>query len=238
MTLGAAMGTTTPQVPTWAAAYDALGVGGILVAMLTPVAGLAFGRFVAVVLAFTLLGNMAATTYSITLNLQMLAATFSTTPDTTDTTTTTNTCSLPSNLLHRIPRALFALVITAIVIPVGIRAAASGFFASLENFVALIGYWSASFVAVVVAEHLVFRGGDCASYDLAAWDASSELPPGVAAVAAAVLSYGLVVPGMAQVWYVGPIAETTGDIGLELALVVGAVLYVPLRALEKRIAGR
>lgn len=217
MTLGAAMGTTAPHVPSWTAAYDALGVGGVFVAMLTPVAGEGFGRFVAVVLAFTLLGNMAATTYSITLNLQMVAP--------------------AGTALLRVPRALFAVVITAVVIPVGIRAAA-GFFANLENFVGLIGYWSASFIAVVVTEHLVFRRGDCASYGLEAWNSASRLPPGVAAIAAAVLSYGIVVPGMAQVWYVGPIAETTGDIGLELALVMGALLYVPLRALEKRIAGR
>lgn len=201
-----------PNVESWSRAYDATGVGGVFDSMLSPAGG--FGKFVTVVLAFTLLGNLAATTYSITLNFQMM---------------------IP--WMVQVPRFTFAIIITAVVIPVSIRAAVS-FFANLENFVALIGYWSASFIAIVVTEHLVFRRGDCGSYDHISWNVASKLPLGFAAIMAAVLSYGLVVPGMAQVWYVGPIAEKTGDIGLELAFVVGAFLYVPLRSLEKSIAGR
>ncbi|KAK4251037.1 permease for cytosine/purines, uracil, thiamine, allantoin-domain-containing protein [Corynascus novoguineensis] len=212
MTLGSAIGNAIPNVPRWQAAYDETLVGGVLAAMLAPAGG--FGKFLVVLLSFSLLGNLAATSYSVTLNLQLL---------------------LP--VLVKVPRYLFSVVFAAIVIPVAIRAA-DDFFLNLENFVALIGYWSSAFLAIVLAEHFVFRKGDCAAYDADAWNNAARLPWGAAALAAGVLSFGLVVPSMAQVWWTGPIAETTGDIGFELAFVVSGVLYLPLRWLEIRWTGR
>jgi purine-cytosine permease-like protein len=212
MTLGSAIGNAIPNVPHWQAAYDQTLVGGVLSAMLAPAGG--FGKFLVVLLSFSLLGNLAATSYSVTLNLQLL---------------------LP--FLVKVPRYLFSIVFAAIVIPLAIRAAVD-FFVNLENFVALIGYWSSAFLAVVLVEHFVFRKGDCAAYDPEAWNDARRLPWGAAALAAGVLSFGLVVPSMAQVWWTGPIAETTGDIGFELAFVVSGLLYLPLRWAEKRWAGR
>ncbi len=212
MTLGAAIGNAIPNVASWQAGYDSTLVGGVLSAMLAPAGG--FGKFLVVLLSFSLLGNLAATSYSVTLNLQLL---------------------LP--VLVKVPRYLFSIVFVAIVIPVAIRAAGD-FFDNLENVVALIGYWCSAFLAIVLVEHFVFRGGDCARYDEEAWNDARRLPWGVAALAAGALSFGLVVPSMAQVWWTGPIAETTGDIGFELAFAVSGVLYVPLRWLERRWVGR
>jgi len=212
MTLGAAIGGAKANVPSWQEGYDAHLVGGVLGAMLEPAGG--FGKFLVVVLSLSLLGNMAATSYSITLNFQML---------------------LP--LLFKVPRYLFAVILAAILIPVSIVAAVD-FFHSLENFVSLIGYWSSAFLGVVLVEHLWFRRADCASYDPEAWDDARLLPWGLAAITACVLSFGLVVPSMSQVWFVGPIAKKTGDIGLEMAFVVSALMYVPLRWVEKRVSGR
>ncbi|KAL2179068.1 permease for cytosine/purines, uracil, thiamine, allantoin-domain-containing protein [Thermothelomyces heterothallicus CBS 202.75] len=212
MTLGSAIGNAIPNVPRWQAAYDETLVGGVLAAMLAPAGG--FGKFLVVLLSFSLLGNLAATSYSVTLNLQLL---------------------VPA--LVRVPRYLFSVVFAAVVIPVAIRAAGD-FFVNLENFVALIGYWSSAFLAVVLVEHFAFRGGDCAAYEADAWNDARRLPWGAAALAAGALSFGLVVPSMAQVWWTGPIAETTGDIGFELAFFVSALLYLPLRWLEKRWTGR
>ncbi|PGH23532.1 hypothetical protein AJ80_02486 [Polytolypa hystricis UAMH7299] len=206
MILGAAIGGAVPNVPTWAAAYETGSIGGIFSAMLSPATG--FGKFITVLLAFSTLGNMSATIYSITLNFQIL---------------------LP--ILVRVPRALFALVFIAIIIPVSIRAAAD-FFVSLENFIGVIAYWSAAFVSIVVMEHLVFRRGDYDSYDPKIWNVARKLPTGVAALAAGALSFALVIPCMAQTWFVGPVAKKTGDIGFEMALAVSAVLYLPFRALE------
>ena len=58
------------------------------------------------------------------------------------------------------------------------------------------------------------------------------------ALAAGLLSVALIVPSMEQVWYTGPIAKYTGDIGFEVAFAVSALLYWPLRTLELRHGGR
>ncbi|KAH8645818.1 permease for cytosine/purines, uracil, thiamine, allantoin-domain-containing protein [Xylariales sp. PMI_506] len=212
MILGAAIGGAMPSIPAWSDGYDETSVGGVLAAMLTPAGG--FGKFVVVILSLTLLGNMAATMYSISLNFQML---------------------VPQLVV--VPRYVFSIIITAIVIPVSVRAAAD-FFDNLENFISLIGYWSAAFISILLVEHLVFRRGRYDSYKQEAWNSAEMLPWGAAALSAGVLSFGLVIPSMAQVWWTGPIAETTGDIGFEMAFVLSGILYVPFRALEKRFSGR
>ena len=214
MTLGAAMGGATPNIPDWQAGYDANSASGVLAAMLQPAGG--FGRFVTVILAFSMLGNLAATMYSITLNLQMLVP-----------------------WLFRIPRVIFSILITGIVIGVAVEAAKS-FFINLENFLGVIGYWSAAFIGIVLVEHVLFRRGSFSAYikDEQAWDDMKKLPPGFAAIGAALLCLGLLVPGMAQIWYTGPIGEKTGDIGFEIAFVLSASMYVPLRFLEKKMCGR
>ncbi|KAH6989532.1 permease for cytosine/purines, uracil, thiamine, allantoin-domain-containing protein [Ilyonectria sp. MPI-CAGE-AT-0026] len=212
MVLGAAIAGALPNVPEWSEAYDQNLVGGILAAMLSSAGG--FGKFVVVILSLTLLGNTGGTMYAITLNFQTL---------------------IPG--LIKIPRYAFAIVVTVIVIPVAIRAQRD-FFVNLENFVALIGYWSASFIGIVVVEHLFFRRGNYESYDHAIWNVASRLPIGAAALASGILCFGLVVPCMAQVWWTGPIAKTTGDIGFEVAFVLSSLFYIPLRYLEKKYTGR
>ncbi|KAK4225018.1 putative purine-cytosine permease [Podospora fimiseda] len=212
MVLGAAIQSAIPNNPHWQAKFEESLAGGVLDAMLSPAQG--FGKFLVVLLSFTLLGNVAATSYSITLNFQMLVP-----------------------VLLKVPRYLFSIVLIAIIIPVSI-AAAGDFFVNMENFLALIGYWSSAFLGVLVTEHLVFRKMDCRNYDAEAWNDASLLPWGVAALGASVLCFGLVIPSMSQVWFTGPIARTTGDIGFELAFVVAAGLYLPCRWLERKWCGR
>lgn len=106
------------------------------------------------------------------------------------------------------------------------------FYDALTNFLGLIGYWASVFVAIVITEHLVIRRRDFRAYDLRHWNDPHRLPTGLAALAACVLACGLIVPSMDQVWFVGPIAQRTGDIGFELAFVSASLLYVPLRYLE------
>jgi purine-cytosine permease-like protein len=89
-------------------------------------------------------------------------------------------------------------------------------------------------VSAVCVEHLYFRKGSFARYDLQSWNVPSGLPLGAAALGACVLSFALVIPSMNQVWYTGPIARKTGDIGFEMAAIVTALIYIPLRRLEKR----
>ncbi len=218
MTLGAAIAGAIPNVPAWEAAYEKTMVGGIFAAMLEPAGG--FGKFVVAVLSLTLLGNTAGTMYAITLNFQTLVP-----------------------WLYHVPRYFFAIVVTAIIIPTAIFAVSNNFFESLENFIALIGYWSASYCGIAGVEHLVFRRkwGRVPwedAYDHRIWANAKKLPWGVAAIGSMVLSFGMVVPCMSQVWFTGPIAKTTGDLGFEIAFVLSALFYVPLRTLEIRWTGR
>jgi purine-cytosine permease-like protein len=131
------------------------------------------------------------------------------------------------------------------------------FYATLSNFLGIIGYWAGDFpsfsqspisglttgtspgawVSVICVEHLYFRKGKFALYDIQSWNVPSQLPLGAAALGASVLSFALVFPSMSQVWYTGPIARKTGDIGFELAMAVTALLYIPLRHVEKRWRG-
>jgi purine-cytosine permease-like protein len=212
MVLGAAIGGAIPNVPSWNEGYENNSIGGVLAAMLSPAGG--FGKFMLVIAALSIIGNMAASLYSISINFQML---------------------LP--VLVRVPRAVFSIVAIAVIIPVSIKAADS-FFDALENFIGIIAYWSAAFTAIVIVEHVVFRKKNYLSYDHAIWDVRKELPTGIPALAAGIMSFGLVVPSMAQIWYTGPIAEKTGDIGFEMAFAVSAILYVPFRALEIRLRGK
>jgi purine-cytosine permease-like protein len=122
------------------------------------------------------------------------------------------------------------------VIPISI-VGAHRFYDTITNFLGLIGYWASAFIAIIILEHLVIRHNNPAEYDLHDWDAPRRLPSGIAALAAGIASFGLVIPCMSQVWFTGPIAKTTGDIGFEVAFGVSAVLYLPFRLLEIRILG-
>lgn len=112
---------------------------------------------------------------------------------------------------------------------------ATHFYNALTDFLGLISYWASAFAAIVLVEHLVFRKNDPDAYDAEVWNVPSRLPPGIAALGAGILSFGLVIPCMDQAWFVGPIAKTTGDIGFEVAFGVSALLYTILRALEIRL---
>ncbi|KAK2594483.1 hypothetical protein QQS21_007830 [Conoideocrella luteorostrata] len=212
MTLGAAIAGALPNNPTWQEGEEAFGIGGVLAAILSSAGG--FGKFVVVLQTLSLLGNTCSSFYAITLNFQALAP-----------------------ILFKVPRYGFSIVITATIIPVAIYAYRD-FYASLSNFMSLIAYWSAAFVGIVIADHVVIRRCRFNSYDQSIWDKGNKLPLGIAAIVSGVMSFGLVIPCMREEWYVGPIAARAGDIGFEVAFALSALLYVPLRMLERRISGR
>jgi len=60
-------------------------------------------------------------------------------------------------------------------------------------------YWCASYAAVVLVEHLVFRRGDFARYHVEDWDQPRKLPPGIAAIFSGALGMGIIVLCMDQV---------------------------------------
>ncbi|KAG6812526.1 hypothetical protein H0H92_002417 [Tricholoma furcatifolium] len=133
-----------------------------------------------------------------------------------------------------VPRYVFSILATAIVIPVAV-VGSTKFYDALTNFLGIIGYWASSFAGIILMEHHVFRKNNPQNYDVRDWNVPRRLPSGLAAVAAMIMSFGLVVPCMNQAWYVGPIAKTTGDLGFEVAFALSVVLYIPLRAFEVRL---
>jgi purine-cytosine permease-like protein len=105
----------------------------------------------------------------------------------------------------------------------------------MHRYLDLIGYWCASFSAIVFIEHIVFRRCDFKNYKLEHWDDPQKLPPGLAAVVSFFGSFAFIIPCMAQTWYVGPIAKATGDIGLLVGFFSGCIFYLTLRSLETRL---
>ena len=240
--LGAAFGVASSFVPSWSEAYASGSVGDLIAAILQPTGG--FGKFLTVLLSLSVTANIAPTMYSFGMSFQVF---------------------VPSSAV--LPRYIFSVLATAVVIPLSI-VGAHRFYTALTNFVGLIGYWASCFIAVIFIEHNVFRAhastllhdevppwkvDDPASpptshtrypkntfenYDISTWNTPALLPSGIPAIVASVLSFALVIPSMDQVWFVGTIAKHTGDIGFELALIVTALLYVPLRYAEIRVKGR
>lgn len=95
--LGAAIGGAVPNVPVWTTANEQNSAGGILVAMLTPLGG--FGTFVAVLLTFSIVGQVSPGLYIVSLNLQLVWPLFA-----------------------KFPRVLFVILVTGVDIGVAIRA--------------------------------------------------------------------------------------------------------------------
>lgn len=206
MTLGAAIGATVPMIPAWSDAYALNSIGGVMDAMMSPAGR--FGKFVSFLLAISVISNTAPSMYSVSLNFQIL---------------------IPG--LHRVPRIIHVLISTGILIGVAIGAS-EDFIGSLESFLGVISYWSAAFCGIMLTEWFVFRKRDPASYDAEIWNDRKLLPSGIPGLIALIVPFGIVIPSMDQVWFLGPIAKTTGDLGFEFALVISPFIYYPLRKLE------
>ncbi|KAF8268421.1 NCS cytosine-purine permease [Lactarius quietus] len=209
--LGAAAAITAPVVPAWEVGYAGGDVGGLVAAMLQPVG--TFGKVLMVFISLSVTGNNVPTMYSFGMCLQTF---------------------IPPLVV--IPRYVFSVIATAVVIPLSI-AGQHKLYSALSNFLSIIGYWTGCWTATVLVEHLYFRKANFALYDVQSWNVPSKLPLGAAALTASALSFALVIPSMDQVWYEGPIARNTGDIGVEVAIAVTTLLYFPLRHLEKRWRG-
>lgn len=67
--VGAAFAAAAPSVPSWNDGYAGGNIGGLLEAVLQPTKG--FGKFLTVLLSLSVVGNIAATLYSASLNVQI-----------------------------------------------------------------------------------------------------------------------------------------------------------------------
>lgn len=195
-------------------AYDSAGLGGIIGAVYHPSG---WSKFALVILTFSVLGNNIAIFYSSGLSLQLLGHWF-----------------------HAIPRFIWSLAV-AVVIGVLAVAGKDSLSAVVNDFVSLLGYWTISFTFIILIENELFRRKE--GYNLAVWDNPKKLPLGAAAVFALLAGYlAGGVTGMAQTWYVGPIARYFGpfggDVGIYLSGSITIVTYIPARFLERKYASR
>jgi purine-cytosine permease-like protein len=174
--------------------YDACGFGGLVGSVFagygTGVRN--FGRFIEVLLAFSIVAANIPNIYSFGLCIQAFSA-----------------------WSEKIPRILTTLVgwSIAVVVSCILR---DRFVAALENFLNILSYWCTPFATVVLLEHFVFRRGR--GYDKAVWDTPKDLPLGAAALFSWAVGFAMAFMGADQTWLVGPIAKAIGgaDIGFEL----------------------
>lgn len=194
--------------------YDKHHLGGLLLEAYHP---RGFSKFCLVLLVFSVLGNNVAVNYSSGLSLQLLGHYF-----------------------HAVPRFVWSFL-NALVIAVLAIAGREHLSTIVSNFVSLLGYWTVSFTIILLIEDKWFRRHE--GYNLNVWDIPSKLPMGIAAVLSLLVGYlAGGVTGMAQVWFVGPIAlkfgPYGGDVGVFLSLAFTLVVYPPARWYERKKTGR
>ena len=214
--IGACIGNAALSVayPPYNDAYENHGLGGLIREIYHPIG---WSKFALVILMFSVIGNNIAINYSCGLSLQLLGHWF-----------------------HAVPRFIWSFLV-ALVVAVLAIAGKDHLSTIVSNFVSLLGYWTVSFTLILLIEDKWFRRSE--GYNLSAWNRPSKLPWGAAAVTALLTGYlAGGVTGMAQTWYIGPIAAKFGtyggDVGIYLSAVFTAVTYPPLRTLEKRMTGR
>lgn len=202
------------QYPPYHTAYEDHGLGGLLREVYQPIG---WSKFCLVILTFSVLGNNIAINYSSGLSLQLLG-----------------------HFFHAIPRFIWSLLVALVVAIIAI-VGKNHLSTIVSNFVSLLGYWTVSFTFILLIEDQWFRRHE--GYNLEVWDKPSSLPVGAAAVLALLCGYlagGL--PGMAQVWYVGPIAKKFGpyggDVGIFMSGAITLLVYPPARWLERKRFGR
>lgn len=216
MMVGACIGNAalSGQYAPYTEAMADHGLGGLLREIYHP---LAWSKFCLVILTFTVLGNNVVVIYSSGLSLQLLGHYF-----------------------HAIPRFVWSLLFAVVTVVLAV-AGQDHLVTIISNAVALMGYWGIAFTFILFIEDQWFRRGHPdVGYNLAVWNQPNRLPLGAAAVTALLAGYlAGGVTGMAQTWWVGPIAlKVGGDVGLYLTALITTVVYLPLRRLERKVVDR
>ncbi|KAF2166377.1 hypothetical protein M409DRAFT_66819 [Zasmidium cellare ATCC 36951] len=215
MTAGAVVSSAFNNRPDWKDTYENKGIGFLIDTMLYPHG---FAKFILVLLVLSGINMNIINTYSAAISCQQFSRPFS-----------------------KIPRFIWTIACFGVIIALAL-AGREKLNAYLQNFLALLGYWCTSYFVIVFTEHVLFRKGNFANYDLEGWNDPKRLPLGIAAGTAFALGVVAWVMGMVETWYVGPlgklIGSSGGDVANEFTLVVTAVTYIPVRWWELRTFGR
>lgn len=155
---GAACQLAAYSIPSWKAGGE-IGAANLLFAM-TGQSGPA--KFIMVLFCLSVVANVASTIYSCGLSGQVV---------------------FPFLLV--IPRYFLAVVVIAIVLPVAMLGS-DRFFEILLNFLSVLGYWTAIYLAPALIEPLVFRAPpNRTTYPVAIWNQIGKLPIGLGFIASA-----------------------------------------------------
>ncbi|GKZ62563.1 hypothetical protein AnigIFM49718_009982 [Aspergillus niger] len=209
--IGLASGITSD--PAYSKAY-ADGAGALIVEGFSPLNG--FGKFCAVVVALGLIANTIPPTYSAGVDFQILG-----------------------RYAEKVPRAIWN-AIGVIIYTVCALAGRSNLSDIFTNFLALMGYWVAIWIAIILEDRFIFRARS--GYNWHSWNDPSKLPLGISALIAFLIGWAGAILCMAQVWYIGPLARLVGEYGADMGTYVAfswtCVVYPPLRYVELRYFGR
>ena len=175
-----------------------------------------FGKVCGVVVALGLINNSVPGTYASALGFQVLG-----------------------RYGKMVPRYLCVCAIVLIYFVCAV-AGRNHLFDILQNFVALMGYWTMIMVVIVLEEHVLFIRGK--RFDWEAWEDREVLPLGIAAMVAFLVGWVGAIVGMYQHWFVGPVAMIVGGLGADIGIWIGCafamVVFPPLRWWELRRFGR
>ncbi|KAL8671238.1 MAG: hypothetical protein Q9168_004270 [Polycauliona sp. 1 TL-2023] len=229
--VGIGLASGIVSIPAYSAAYGE-SQGALIVAGFTESTSPAgfntgFGKFLSVITALGLVGNLALPTYSSGIDFQVLGKNF-----------------------EKIPRVVWNTV-GVVIYTVCALAGREHLAEIFTNFLALMGYWVIIWIGITVEEQLLFRSrfgfkmgigkkadrkGWGQSYDWTCWNQPEKLPHGIAALLAFLIGWVGAILCMAQYWYIGPIAKLVGENGADMGNFVGlswaVLVYPPLRYLE------
>ncbi|EME81705.1 uncharacterized protein MYCFIDRAFT_33001 [Pseudocercospora fijiensis CIRAD86] len=215
MVSGCVVSSALNNRPEWKDAYKNSGLGYLIEDMLHPKG---FAKFILVLLVLSGINMNIMNTYSAALSCQQLSRPFA-----------------------KVPRFIWTILCFGVIVALAL-AGRNHLLTYLQNFLSLLGYWCTSYFVIVFSEHYFFRKGDFDNYDLAGWNDPNRVPLGIAGGTAFALGVVAWVMGMVETWYVGPlgklIGSSGGDIANQLAFVVTAFTYVPVRVLELKYIGR
>ena len=186
--IGLASGVSTN--PAYEKAYNT-SQGALIVEGLSPLGN--FGKFITILIWLSLVSNLIGPSYSLGINFQILA-----------------------RFAQNIPRFVWNTA-GVIIFTVCALAGRNNLAEIFTNFLALMGYWVAIWIAVILEEQVIFRRRR--GYDWTVWNEQSKLPIGIAALITFLVGWVGAILCMAQVWYVGPIADKVGEYGADVSLV-------------------
>ena len=211
--IGVGLASGVASKVSWAAAADE-GLGVLLVEAYRPLG--AFGDFCSIVIALGVISNNITGTYSAALSFQLLGC-----------------------WMQNLPRFGWTIIVV-IIYTVCACVGRNELYGITENFLVIMGYWTAAWITISIEEEFIFRcrnGG----YDWATWNYPKKLPIGFAAFIAFMAGWVGAVLGMWQTWFTGPIAKLVAsgiDIGIPLSMSWAAVVYPPLRYADLKVFGR